>query len=322
MSPPLPLPDPRPSRVGFLLIDGFALMSFASAVEPLRAANTIAGRPLYQWFHVSIDGRPIGASSGLSIKPDCAIDDAQDFDIVLVCAGGNPTKFSDRRTLSWLRAQARRGVAIGGISGGPYILARAKVMDGYRCTIHWEHAPAFAEAFPHLDLTRNLFEIDRERLTCGGGVAGLDMMQALIRRDYGPELAAKVGDWFLQTNVRLGDSSQRQAARERGRLGHPGLAAAIDLMERRLREPASRSDIARAAGVSIRQLERLFASHLRTTIERRYLMIRLQRARTLLRQTSLPVTQIGADCGFLSLAHFSRVYKQRFARTPSADRRL
>lgn len=312
----------RPARVGFLLIDGFALMSFASAVEPLRAANAISARPLYQWFHVSIDGRPIGASSGLSITPDCAIDGTQDFDLVLICAGGNPTKFSDRRTMTWLRGLARRGVAIGGISGGPYILARAKVLDGYRCTIHWEHAPAFAEAFPHLDLTRNLFEIDRERLTCGGGVAGLDMMQALIRRDHGPELASKVSDWFLQTNIRLGDASQRQAARDRGRLGHPAVAAAIGLMERRLREPAGRGEIARAAKISLRQLERLFAAHLGTSIERHYLTIRLQRARILLRQTSLPVTQIGADCGFVSPTHFSRVYKKRFGRTPSADRRL
>jgi transcriptional regulator GlxA family with amidase domain len=315
------VPPTGPAKVGFLLINGFALMSFASAVEPLRAANTLSGRRLYEWFHVSVDGKAINSSNGLSIKPDCKITTEQPFDIVLVCAGGNPTRFSDRATMTWLRGLGRRGVAIGGISGGPFILARARVLDGYRCTIHWEHVPAFVEAFPRLQLTRSLFEIDRDRMTCGGGVAGLDMMHALIRRDHGQELALRISDWFLQANIRLGDASQR-APRRIGGLGHPKLLSAIDLMERRQREPASRAEIARAAGLSVRQLERLFATHLKSSIERHYLTIRLHRARTLLRQTALAVTQIGAECGFLSPSHFSRAYKQRFARTPSADRLL
>jgi transcriptional regulator GlxA family with amidase domain len=315
------VPPTGPAKVGFLLINGFALMSFASAVEPLRAANILSGRRLYEWFHVSVDGKAINSSNGLSIKPDCKITTEQPFDIVLVCAGGNPTRFSDRATMTWLRGLGRRGVAIGGISGGPFILARARVLDGYRCTIHWEHVPAFVEAFPRLQLTRSLFEIDRDRMTCGGGVAGLDMMHALIRRDHGQELALRISDWFLQANIRLGDASQR-GPRRIGDLGHPKLLSAIDLMERRQREPASRAEIARAAGLSVRQLERLFATHLKSSIERHYLTIRLHRARTLLRQTALAVTQIGAECGFLSPSHFSRAYKQRFARTPSADRLL
>ena len=142
------MPPAPPARVGFLLIDDFALMSFASAVEPLRAANSLTGRRLYEWLILTVDGREISASNGLTIKPDAAIGGEKHLDIVLVCAGGNPTTFSDRATMKWLRGLARNGVAIGGISGGPYILARAKLLDGYHCTIHWEHVPAFREAFP------------------------------------------------------------------------------------------------------------------------------------------------------------------------------
>lgn len=315
-------PIASPALVGFLLVDGFALMSFASAVEPLRAANSLAGRKLYDWTILSVDGKEISASSGLTIRPDCAIGTERPFDIVLVCAGGNPTTFSDRATMKWLRSLARRGTVIGGISGGPYVLARAKVLDGYHCTIHWEHAPAFREAFPHLLLTRNLFEIDRDRLTCGGGVAGLDMMHALIGRDHGQELALRISEWFLQAQVRLGDVSQRPPLRDRAGFGHPRLLAALDVMERHLREPLSRSEIARASGVSVRQLERLFSAHLKTSIDQRYMAIRLQRARTLLRQTALPVTQVAVECGFHSPSHFSRSYRRQFARTPSIDRAL
>jgi transcriptional regulator GlxA family with amidase domain len=311
---------PQPHRVGFLLIDEFALMSFASAVEPLRAANILAGRRLYQWLHISTGADAIQASNGLSVASDHTIADPVRYDTVLVCAGGNPATFSDSMTLAWLRRLARSGCAIGGVSGGPFILAKAGVLDGVRCTVHWEHLAAFVEAFPQIRPTRTLFEIDGARLTCGGGVAALDMMHAIIRRDHGQALAAKVSDWFLQTAVRLGDTRQRISLRERVGTGNRGVLAAIGVMERQLANPAPRRDLAKAAGVSLRQLERLFAQHLGASIERHYLTLRLARARELLRQTSLPVLEIGAECGFSSASHFARVYRRVFGWPPSQDR--
>ncbi|MFX8657106.1 AraC family transcriptional regulator, partial [Acinetobacter baumannii] len=86
----------------------------------------------------------------------------------------------------------------------PYILARAGLLAGYRCTVHWEHVPAFVEEFPGIRLSRTIYEIDRDRLTCAGGIAALDMMHAVIAADHGQELAAGVSDWFLRGQVRQG----------------------------------------------------------------------------------------------------------------------
>jgi transcriptional regulator GlxA family with amidase domain len=310
----------RPHRFGFLLIDDFALMSFASAVEPLRAANILAGRPLYEWFHISTGAGAIAASNGLSVTADHTIGDKIRFDTVLVCAGGNPAGFDDAKAIAWLRRLARSGCEIGGVSGGPFILAKAGILDGVRCTIHWEHLPAFTEAFPDIVSTRTLFEIDRGRLTCGGGVAALDMMHALIRRDHGQSLAARVSDWYLQTAVRLGDSTQRISLLERVGTNSRSLIAAIGSMERQLASPMSRPALAKAAHVSVRQLERLFAKHLGVTIGQHYLALRLTKAQALLRQTSLPIVQIGAECGFANASHFARVYRERFGTLPSKDR--
>jgi transcriptional regulator GlxA family with amidase domain len=310
----------RPHRFGFLLIDDFALMSFASAVEPLRAANILAGSTLYEWFHVSTGAEAIVASNGLSVTADHTIADKMRFDTVLVCAGGNPASFDDVKTIAWLRRIARSGCEIGGVSGGPFILARAGILDGVRCTIHWEHLPAFTEAFPNIVSTRTLFEIDRGRLTCAGGVAALDMMHAIIRRDHGQLLAARVSDWYLQTAVRLGDSTQRISLTERVGTNNRSLISAIGTMERQLASPSPRQALAKAANVSVRQLERLFARHLGMTIDQHYLALRLAKARALLRQTSLPVVQVGAECGFANASHFARVYRTAFGMPPSKDR--
>jgi transcriptional regulator GlxA family with amidase domain len=310
-----------PRHFGFLLIPGFSLLSYASAVEPLRAANRLSGQTLYAWTHISAQGRPVEASSGLAIAADKAIGDDITPDTILVCAGGNPALHRNARTLSWLRKLARRGVRIGGVSGGPYILARAGLLEGYRCTIHWEHMTSFQEDFPQLDVRRTLYEIDRGRLTCAGGVAGFDMMRAIIAAEHGGALAAAVSEWFLQTELRAGSGPQRLPLRERYGVAHPKLLKALQAMEDATSKPLSRDSLARETGLSVRQLERLFAGYLGTTIGDLYLKIRLDRARTLVHETALPLLEIAIACGFATASHFSRAYRSRFQRSPQQDRK-
>jgi transcriptional regulator GlxA family with amidase domain len=311
---------PHTRQIGFLLIPGFSLLSYASAVEPLRAANRLSGRSLYRWIHVAAQGRPVEASSGLAIAADQRVGDDFPLDMILVCAGGNPALHRNASTLSWLRKLARRGVRIGGVSGGPYILARAGLLDGFRCTIHWEHLASFEEQFPQLDMRRSLYEVDRGRLTCAGGIAGFDMMRAIIAAEHGSALATAVSEWFLQTQLRAGSGPQRLTLRERYGVAHPKLLEALRAMEDSTDKPLSRGALARAISLSVRQLERLFAGHLGTTIGDLYLKIRLDRARALVHETALPLLGVAIACGFANGSHFSRAYRKRFGVSPKRDR--
>jgi transcriptional regulator GlxA family with amidase domain len=311
----------RPIRkIGILLVPDFALMSYASAVEPFRAANRLSGRDLYEWRHISTDGEPVRASNGVQIVPDNAVGDMVDFDLLVVCAGGNPAEFRHSPTLAWLRQVARSGTRIAGVSGGPLIVARAGLLEGYRCTIHWEHIPIFVEEFPQHELRRSLFEIDRGRLSCSGGTAALDMMHFLIEEDHGHELASDVVEWFLHTHVRSGDGPQRMPVRERLAVGDPKLVRVLETMDDNLENPVSRSELAELATVSVRQLERLFKAHLGRSIADHYMELRLRRARILLVQSTLSVLEVAMASGFVSASHFSRAYKTRFGRPPRVDR--
>lgn len=226
-----------PLSVGFLLVPGFALMSYAAAVEPLRAANLLSGRTLYRWWHASPEGAPVNASNGVAILPDIGVGTDRDVDALFVCAGGNPATFNDRSVFAWLRKLARRGVTIGGISGGPFILAKAGLLDNARVTLHWEHQPAFREAFPNITVTQSLFEIDGNRITCSGGISALDMMVALIERDHGRKLAAAVGDWFLHTHIREGMGPQRMDLRIRLGVADEKLLRVLRQMETTIETP-------------------------------------------------------------------------------------
>jgi transcriptional regulator GlxA family with amidase domain len=312
--------EESPQTVGFLLVPGFALMSYAAAIEPLRAANLISGQELYRWWHAAPGGKPVLASNGVAIIPDGDTGADRDADMVFVCAGGNPAIFDDRSVFAWLRRLARKGVTIGGISGGPYILAKAGLLGKHRATLHWEHLPAFREAFPDITVMSSLFEIDGTRITCSGGISALDMMVALIERDHGRQLAASVGDWFLHTHIREGMRPQRMDLRYRLGVADEKLLGVLRAMETSIETPQPRAALASRAGISLRQLERLFHRHIGHGIHRHYRWLRLERARQLLRETTLPVLDVALATGFASSSQFARAYRRAFGEPPSLTR--
>jgi AraC family carnitine catabolism transcriptional activator len=311
--------DPR--TLGLLLIDDFALMSYASIIEPYRAANVLAGEMLYRWLHVSMDGRPARASNGASVAADQAVGQPLACDTLFVFAAGDPASFRDAATFAWLRDIARRGATLAGVSGGPFLLARAGLLDGYRATIHWDHRPTFAESFSEIAIEPSLYVIDRRRVTCAGGTSGLDLAIELIEREQGHALAAKVGDWFIRTQSRAADQPQRASLRERYGIANDRVLKALARMEATVEEPEPRRELARVAGVSLRQLERLFARYAGESVNDCYRRIRLEQAIQLLSKTGLSVTSVAIACGFRSSSHFSRAFKSHYGVSPVQGRR-
>ncbi len=311
--------------IGFLPVDDFPLMSYASAIEPLRAANLLSGRRLYDWRHYSVTGAPPRASNGVTTPCDLSVAEAaradQKLDLLLVCAGARPETFADAPTFAWLRRLANRGVTIGGVSGGPVILANAGLMAGRAMTVHWEHAAALAEAHPDLALSRTLYVIDRDRVTCAGGAAPLDLMHALISAHHGRALASDVSDWFLHTRIRPAGGPQRAGAPERYGVHRREVIAALELMEAHAADPLPRERIAASVGLSVRQLDRHFKARFGKGLAAFYRDLRLERARDLLRQTAMSVTEIAYACGFSGGGHLAQLYRARYGHPPSAERK-
>lgn len=310
----------RPRRLGLLLAPRFAMMAFASAIEPLRAANRVAGHELYRWHLFSADGGPVNASNGIGVLPDGPLDGALALDSVFVCAGLEAHLYRDRHALAWLRDRAAGGSAIGALSTGTFVLARAGLLDGYRCTTHWESLPALTEAYPALEATGSLFEIDRDRYTSAGGTAAMDLVLHLIATEHGDGLAAAVANQFIHGRIRASADRQPMTEQIRLRSRAPKLAAAIDLMQVHVEQPLTTTAIAARIGVSRRQLERLFQAHRQCTPRDYYMRLRLAHARVLLLETGLSILNVALASGFVSQSHFGACYRRHFGHTPREER--
>src|SRR6056297_1897159 len=308
----------RVRRIGVLPIPGFAALSYASTVEMLRAANLLSRERLYDVINIGPEDGPVQSSGAMQVACEARVGTEIDLDYLFVVAGGDPMSFDDARIMAWLGRVARKGVQLGGVSGGPVILAKAGLMAGRRMTVHWEHAAALAELSPQLMIERTLYVIDRDRVTCAGGTAPIDLMHALITRHHGAPFARLVSDWFMHTEVRPSAGPQRAGLVERVGCNVPAVLDAVEMMETHVADPVKLGDLANAAGVSPRQLNRLFHDRLGRSTMGYYRDLRLETARALLRNAPLSLTEIALATGFASSSHFSRVYAQHFGGPPSS----
>lgn len=312
-----------PSCFAFLLLNNFTLISMSSAVEPLRMANRICRQQHYEWKTISETGQAVSASDGLSVNVDCGIGDQgalKGVDAVIVCSGIRVERNTPASVLKWLKIVNRQGIAMGATCTGSYVLAQAGLLEGYRCSIHWENMAALTDRFPGVAVSRSVFCVDRDRYTSSGGTAPVDMMLHFISAKCGPSVSASVADQFIYERIRDPDDKQRMPLKHIVGNQSSKLVIAVELMEANIKEPISQEDLAAYVGLSRRQLQRLFQRYLMCTPSRYYLQVRLQRARELLRQTGMSLVEIAALCGFVSTSHFSKSYKEYFGHSPSSER--
>ena len=296
------------------------MISFAAAIEPLRLANRLSGRVLYDWRLVGSGGTSVRCSNGASMALDGDLVESQRGDTILVCGGVDVARAASRPVMAWLRREERRGARMGALCTGAWVLAEAGLLAGRRATIHWENQDSFAEEFPDVTLVRTVFVEDGSRLTAAGGTAAIDMMLRQISRDHGSELASRVADQMIHTSIRSEDDHQRMSIPIRIGARHPRLAQVVARMEANIEDPVSPARLASEAGMSPRQLERLFARYLGRSPKRYYMEIRLERARNLLMQTEMSVIEIALASGFASVAHFSKCYRASYGSTPYRQR--
>ncbi len=311
----------------FFLVPDFTMIAFATALEPLRSANRMLGYAAYRWRLASVDGRPVAASNGVECAVNTSLEDERRKlagpdrpSMVVVCSGINVEQYNNRSAFAWLREEYNRGVAIGGLCTGAHVLAAAGLLSNKRCAIHWENLPGFSEAFPKANVFADLFEVDQNIYTCAGGTAALDMMLKLIGDDFDDNLVNRVCEQMLTDRVRRPTDRQRLPLRARLGVQNSKVLSIIELMEANLAEPLSLVEIAGHVGLSRRQIERLFRHEMGRSPARYYLEIRLDRARHLLLQSSMPVVEVAVACGFVSASHFSKCYRELYARSPQQER--
>lgn len=310
----------EPTCIGFLLLPNYTMMSLASAVEPLRMANQLSEKKLYRWMLITGDGEPVEASGGIRAQADTSISDCPPLDAMFVVGGMDVDHSYTAKQIEWLCTLDKSGVQLGGICTGAMALAQAHLLNGQECSMHWESMVLMQELHPEVECNNHLFTVTSKRITCTGGTAPLDMMLNIIGKAHGKALAQSISEMFILDRIRDQTDNQKVPLRYTMGVAPPKLIEATTLMEANIEEPLPLVELAELLGISRRQMERLFKRNLDCAPSRYYLLLRLHRARRLLKQTSLSIIDISSSCGFVSRPHFSRCYASHMGLTPREER--
>jgi transcriptional regulator GlxA family with amidase domain len=317
----------RPLRFGIVLLPNFTLTAFSGFVDLLRLASDEGdmSRPVRcSWTIVGESTAPVRASCGIQVAPWMTFDEAAEFDYVVVVGGllhSGPS--ASTATLQFIQDAAKTPATLVGVCTGVFALMRADVMDGYRICVSWFHYWDFVERFPTVDernlVADRLFVIDRWRITCSGGRASIDVAAAILLRHVEATIVRKALRIMLVDDAQKGNAPQPHPPGLEPAT-HPKVRRAILLMEQHIGQPLSLADLARRLEISIRQLERLFATETGKSPHAYGRQIRIRMASWLLTSSDRTVADIATSCGFSDASHLGREFRKEFGQSPIAYR--
>jgi transcriptional regulator GlxA family with amidase domain len=310
-------------HLGFLVLPGFPMACLTSAIEPLRAANEIAGRQAFRWSVVGETPGRVASSAAVVFEPDTGLDGLTRPDYLFVLSGPDGAFRNPGHANARLRRMARTGVPIGAVSGAIFPVARAGLLDGYRVAVHWLYDSAFRAEFPEIDASSAVIEIDRTRLTVAGAASAFDLMLGLVEHALGPEVMTEVACWFQHPVIRGEGVAQKTPGyrADRTQDSMPAtVARAIRILDSHLDEPIRIAEVASRLRISARQLDRSFHRFTGRGPLAYYRMLRMKRARQLVLYTQDTLTSVALAVGYGSTTPLVRYYLQEFGVTPQQDR--
>lgn len=314
-----------PLRLGFLMFPGFPMACLTSAIEPLRAANEITGRQEFVWSLVAEAPSPVRSSADIGFEPDVTLQDLEAVDHLYVLSPPTAEYADPRRSPAKLRWLDRTGVTLGAFSGGIFPLARAGLLEGRPCSVHWCYEAAFKADFPGVEAREVTILREGRRTTASGAGAVFDLMLRLIEERLGRDCMTEVACWFQHPFVRDADASQKvPVARAGGTTDSLPVAIreAIRLFETHVEDPLRIPDVANAVGLSGRHFERMFKRETGQSPLRYYHHLRLMKARQRVLYSNDSFREIAASVGYMTSSPMIRHYTEFFGVSPRDERRL
>jgi AraC family transcriptional regulator, glycine betaine-responsive activator len=308
-----------------MMFPGFPMACLTQAIEPLRAANEISGRTEFSWVLVAETALPVRSSAAIGFEPDVTLQDLKAVDHLYLLSPPTAQFADPRHSPARLRWLERTGMVIGAFSGGIFPLARAGLMEGRPCSVHWCYEAAFKADFPGIDAREVTILREGRRITASGAGAVFDLMLRLIEERLGRDCMTEVACWFQHPFVRDADASQKVPVARGGGTTDALPAAireAIRLFESHVEDPLRIPDVAAAVGLSGRHFERMFKRETGQSPLRYYHHLRLMKARQRVLYSNDSFREIAVSVGYMTSTPMVRHYTEFFGVSPRDERRL
>lgn len=306
-------------RVGYLLTEGFQVMSLATQAV-FEFANKVAGEPVYRIQNFSLEGGMVRSSLGMQIdtlplgKPGLA-------DSWMVAGTLEPLTPLPTDVLDSVRGFVDSARRTAGICTGAFVLAAAGVLDQRRATTHWAYAQALQANYPDIEVEDDrIFIVDGPVWTSAGMTAGMDMTLGMVEKDLGPELARSLAHQLVMHQRRSGGQSQHSELLSLSPKSDR-IQSALEYARQHLSRPLSVEELAEVVHLSPRQFTRVFTAETGQSPARAVESLRLEAARLMIEQSRHSLDVVARETGFRDRRHMREVFIRGFGVPPQAVRR-
>lgn len=311
-----------PHQVVVVGYDAAELVDIACVTSALALANQLGADPAYQVVLANVTGDPIRCETGLVLQAQARLDAIRRADTVIVSGGsGHRAAARDIELVRQVRRLAGRADRIAAVCTGATVLAEARLLDGKRATTHWLFADELQRAYPDVQVDPSpIFVRDGTVATSGGVTASLDLTLAFIEEDNDAELARWVAMGMVTYLQRPGNQAQMSMFTASRRPDHAIVRLVSDYVVAHPDADLSVEALADRAGVSTRQLTRLFREHTGQSPGSAVRLMRLEIAARLAATTDLRLSQIAIRCGFSSAETLRQAFVAKFGVSPRTFR--
>lgn len=333
ITPPVTFPPPQGARknksqcteVYFLVLPDAHLLDFAGPAQAIHECNEQHGRHCN--LHFVSPTPSIRSWEGLGLSDLGALPSRVPVgSMIFVCGSKLSDAFFDsattRAATSWLREVDVRHSAVIGVCTGAFVLGRAGLLDGRRCTTHHRHLDNLAAAFPGAQvLPERIFVEDAGVFTSAGVTSGIDLTLHLLGRLVGERQALDTARDLVVHRRRLGDDPQiSEHLRWRNHIS-PLVHDAQDYISCNAHHPITVEAIAERFRVSSRHLQRLFKTYAGVSVKESLSRARLSHAEALLRDTRDSIDRVAERSGFPSTPAFRDAWVKQFGAPPTQLRK-
>jgi transcriptional regulator GlxA family with amidase domain len=306
--------------IGVLIFPDFQLLDAAGPISVFEIAARSAGK-LPSIKVIAVTPGVVRSSSGAEmfargIRPAGAI-------TTLIVAGGWGVRTAARcqKTLNFVRAMEKRGVRVGSVCSGAYILAEAGILNGRRATTHWQRTQHFLKTYPKVKLEPDrIFVRDGNIWSSAGITAGIDLALAMAAEDFGDDVAQQTARQLVLHERRAGGQSQFSSLLElkapAGRFGQ-----LLSWAREHLDAPLTVEDMAEQAGMSSRHFARAFIAETGTTPSKAVERLRIEVARQRVQSSSEAIERVAQSTGFRDPERMRRAFIRAFGQPPQSLRR-
>jgi transcriptional regulator GlxA family with amidase domain len=313
------------TRVIFLLLDGFEVFDLGGPLQVFYEAQ-LAGAP-YRVSFVGLDAELEAAQSLQIFRLEPLPGDIGPADTIIV-PGGTAIRIAVlnrsrrlRPAIAWIRSAYEAGARVSSVCVGAFFLGAAGLLDGRNVTTHWRRVEELQRAFPKANVHANrLYVFDGRVATSAGIASGVDLALAMLERDAGPRLASSVAREMVLTARRPGTQEQLSAFLTGRDHVLAEVHAVQDWLVEHPGEAYTLESLALVAGVSARTLTRRFRSATGLTVKAYANALRLEYARTLLRDGTLTIDDVASRCGLADGRHLRRLWREAYGSSPSQSR--